>query len=141
MSSQCLVLVSVENGDASFFLTLPQAFISSRRLSRFLCCSEKKYEVEQEIKFQPTFPNDQSDLLLNDMAVVMHDACCAWSSSDEDQNLVLNHVTLSLPKGHLVAVVGEVKYLLKGYFRVVLFFDSVHNGLWRIQHFLRPNYN
>ncbi|XVF24656.1 hypothetical protein REPUB_Repub13aG0145900 [Reevesia pubescens] len=76
---------------------LIDAFISSRRLSRFLCCSEKKSEVELK-----------SDLVSSDMAVVMHDACCAWSSSNEDQNLVLNHVTLSLAKGLLVAVVGEV---------------------------------
>ena len=67
--------------------------------------------MEQKAKFQPIFSNDQSDLLSNDMAVVMHDACCSWSSSNEDQNLVLNHVTLHLPKGRLVAVVGEVKYL------------------------------
>ncbi|XP_017978946.1 PREDICTED: ABC transporter C family member 13 isoform X3 [Theobroma cacao] len=87
---------------------LIDAFISTRRLSRFLCCSEKKSEVEQADKFQPIFSNDQSDLVSKDMAVVMHDACCAWSSSNEDQNLVLNHVTLSLPNGLLVAVIGEV---------------------------------
>ncbi|KAK6263781.1 hypothetical protein SCA6_019215 [Theobroma cacao] len=87
---------------------LIDAFISTRRLSRFLCCSEKKSEVEQADKFEPIFSNDQSDLVSKDMAVVMHDACCAWSSSNEDQNLVLNHVTLSLPNGLLVAVIGEV---------------------------------
>ncbi|XP_022714739.1 ABC transporter C family member 13 isoform X2 [Durio zibethinus] len=87
---------------------LIDAFISSRRLSRFLSCSEQKSEVEQKAKFQPIFANDQSDLVSNDMAVVMHDACCAWSSGIDEQNLVLNHVTLSLPKGRLFAVVGEV---------------------------------
>ncbi|KAK8352970.1 hypothetical protein V6Z12_A05G127200 [Gossypium hirsutum] len=87
---------------------LIDAFISSRRLSRFLCCSEQKPELEQKAKFQPSFSNEKYDLVSNDMVVVMHDASCAWSSDDEDQNLVLNHVTLSLPKGLLVAVVGEV---------------------------------
>ncbi|XVE89152.1 hypothetical protein DITRI_Ditri19aG0127600 [Diplodiscus trichospermus] len=87
---------------------LIDAFISSRRLSRFLSSSEQKSEMEQKAKFQPIFSNDQSDLLSDDLSIVMHDACCAWSSSNEDQNLVLNHVTLSLPKGCLVAVVGEV---------------------------------
>ncbi|KAK8584710.1 hypothetical protein V6N13_138661 [Hibiscus sabdariffa] len=87
---------------------LIDAFISIRRLSRFLCCSEQKLEVEQKVKFQKNFSNEKYDLVSNDMAVVMHDASCTWSSSNEDQNLVLNHVTLSLPKGLLVAVVGEV---------------------------------
>ncbi|KAL4281559.1 hypothetical protein GQ457_03G042490 [Hibiscus cannabinus] len=87
---------------------LIDAFISIRRLSRFLCCSEQKLEVEQKVKFQQIFSNEKYDLVSNDMAVVMHDASCTWSSSNEDQNLVLNHVTLSLPKGILVAVVGEV---------------------------------
>ncbi|PPR96188.1 hypothetical protein GOBAR_AA24486 [Gossypium barbadense] len=87
---------------------LIDAFISSRRLSRFLCCSEQKPELEQKAKFQPSFSNEKYDLVSNDMVVVMHDASCAWSSDNEDQNLVLNHVTLSLPKGLLVAVVGEV---------------------------------
>ncbi|KAA3489391.1 ABC transporter C family member 13 isoform X5 [Gossypium australe] len=87
---------------------LIDAFISSRRLSRFLCCSEQKPELEQKAKFQPSFSNEKYDLVSNDMVVVMHDASCAWSSDSEDQNLVLNHVTLSLPKGLLVAVVGEV---------------------------------
>ncbi|MBA0836331.1 hypothetical protein Goarm_008558 [Gossypium armourianum] len=87
---------------------LIDAFISSRRLSRFLCCSEQKPELERKAKFQPSFSNEKYDLVSNDMVVVMHDASCAWSSDNEDQNLVLNHVTLRLPKGLLVAVVGEV---------------------------------
>lgn len=42
------------------------------------------------------------------MAVVMRDACCVWSKKNEGQATVLNHVTLELPKGILVAIVGEV---------------------------------
>ncbi|CAK7336312.1 unnamed protein product [Dovyalis caffra] len=74
---------------------LIDAFISTRRLSRFLCCSEHKHELKQKAECQ-------------DMAVTVHDACCAWSSSEEKQpNLVLNHVNLCFPKGSVVAIIGE----------------------------------
>jgi ATP-binding cassette subfamily C (CFTR/MRP) protein 10 len=47
------------------------------------------------------------------MAVIVDDASCTWSSSEEkQQNLVLNHVNLCLSKGSLVAIIGEVKSLL-----------------------------
>ncbi|KAI9398440.1 hypothetical protein POPTR_003G182601v4 [Populus trichocarpa] len=43
------------------------------------------------------------------MAVIVDDASCTWSSSEEKQpNLVLNHVNLCLSKGSLVAIIGEV---------------------------------
>ena len=49
---------------------------------------------------------------LEDMAVIMCDASCAWSSSEEvEKDLVLHHVTLGLPKGSLVAIIGEVDSL------------------------------
>ncbi|OMO85696.1 hypothetical protein CCACVL1_10040 [Corchorus capsularis] len=87
---------------------LIDAFISTRRLSRFLCCLEKESEMEQTVKFPPLFLHDQSDLVSKDMALVIHEACCAWSSSKEDPNLVLDHITLNIPKGLLVAIIGEV---------------------------------
>ncbi|KAJ6388092.1 hypothetical protein OIU77_026625 [Salix suchowensis] len=75
---------------------LIDAFISTRRLSRFLCCSEYKHVLKQKTECE-------------DMAVIVDDASCAWSSSEEKQpNLVLNHVNLCLPKGSLVAIIGEV---------------------------------
>lgn len=65
----------------------------------------------QQMPNLPSSSNDWSDFVSEDMAVVIHDACCAWSRSDEEvENLVLNHVTLGLPKGLLVAVIGEVRY-------------------------------
>ncbi|XP_038713738.1 ABC transporter C family member 13 isoform X2 [Tripterygium wilfordii] len=80
---------------------LIDAFISTRRLSRFLCC--------REYNPQPERATDQPDFIPEDMAVLLNDACSTWSSYDEEcWNLVLNHVTLNLPKGSLVAVVGEV---------------------------------
>ncbi|OMO74143.1 hypothetical protein COLO4_26706 [Corchorus olitorius] len=87
---------------------LIDAFISTRRLSRFLCCLEKESEMEETAEFPPLFLHDQSDLVSKDMALVIHEACCAWSSSKEDLNLVLDHITLNIPKGLLVAIIGEV---------------------------------
>lgn len=68
--------------------------------------------MEQEVNSPSCLSNDQYDSTFEDMTVIMHDASCSWSSSDEkDQNLVLNRVNLCLPKGYFVAVIGEVKYL------------------------------
>ncbi|XP_037494972.1 ABC transporter C family member 13 isoform X2 [Jatropha curcas] len=88
---------------------LIDALVSIRRLSRFLCCSEYRREIDQKAESPSLFLNYQSDSTSKDMAVIMHDACCAWSSSNEQhQNLVLNHATLSLPKGSFIAITGEV---------------------------------
>ncbi|CAI0420806.1 unnamed protein product [Linum tenue] len=82
---------------------LIDAFISTRRLSRFLRCSVSKHE-ENVIS-----PGDGSNIIPKDMAAVMNDACCAWSSSDDKlESTVLNHMNLSLPKGAVIAVIGEV---------------------------------
>ncbi|XAR50466.1 Xenobiotic-transporting ATPase [Bertholletia excelsa] len=84
---------------------LVDAIISSRRLSRFLSCSEHEVEVEQMGKSLFSFCCNNKP----NMSIVIHDACCTWSSSDEQEpDLILNHVDLHLPKGTLVAVVGEV---------------------------------
>lgn len=94
---------------------LCQAIISTRRLSRFLSCSEFKPRLEQTADSpSPSFLNEQSEATSKDAAIAMRDACCAWSSSDEKEwNMVLNHVTLNLPKGCFVAVIGEVRPLLE----------------------------
>ncbi len=60
----------------------------------------------------PVLSNEQSAANFNDMAIVIHDACCAWSCSNEKEwNMVLNHVTLDLPKGSFVAIIGEVRHV------------------------------
>ncbi|KAE7997228.1 hypothetical protein FH972_001878 [Carpinus fangiana] len=89
---------------------LIDAIISTRRLSRFLACSECKPEVEQTADSpSPISLDEQSESTFRNMAIVIQDACCNWSSSDEKElNMVLNHVTLDLPKGSFVAVIGEV---------------------------------
>lgn len=59
----------------------------------------------------PSF-GGQINFKSEDMAVIMCDASCAWSSSEEvEKDLVLHHVTLDLPKGSLVAIIGEVSGL------------------------------
>lgn len=94
--------------------TLCQAIISTRRLSRFLSCYEHKCEVELTAdSSSPGLSNEQSAAIFKDKSIVIHDACCAWSCSNEKEcNMVLNHVTLELPKGSFVAVIGEVRHAL-----------------------------
>ncbi|WJX74992.1 ABC transporter C member 13 [Trifolium repens] len=83
-------------------------FISSRRLSRFLSCPEHRRKVGENSSCSSSFLSKQPDSL-QDIAVSMQDACCSWSSSDEQAlNPALDHVTLSLSKGSFVAVIGEV---------------------------------
>ncbi|KAJ1428488.1 P-loop containing nucleoside triphosphate hydrolase [Sesbania bispinosa] len=87
---------------------LIDAFISSRRLSRFLSCPEHEFKVGESSSCSSPYLSKQPDSS-QDVAVFVQDACCTWSSSDEQAlNLVLNHVNLSLSKGSFVAVIGEV---------------------------------
>ncbi|XP_027169805.1 ABC transporter C family member 13 isoform X1 [Coffea eugenioides] len=77
---------------------LIDAFISSRRLSKYLSSSECELGMEKK-----GYPSPEN------MAVIICDACSTWSSSDEkDLSLILDNVTLQIPKGYLVAVIGEV---------------------------------
>ncbi|XP_021821855.1 ABC transporter C family member 13 isoform X1 [Prunus avium] len=89
---------------------LIDAVISIKRLSRFLSCSQHKSKLETTAgSSSPYFSTDKSEIFHEDKAVVFDDSCCAWSSSDEkDLDLVLKHVTLGIPKGSFVAVIGEV---------------------------------
>lgn len=60
------------------------------------------------------------------MAVTICDACCTWSSSDKKEfDLLLHKITLQVPKGCLVAVVGEVESLAAHY----LFFSPIPSTL------------
>ncbi|KAI7753670.1 hypothetical protein M8C21_015812 [Ambrosia artemisiifolia] len=75
------------------------AVISTRRLSKFLSC------VEHE---SSSCSRELSKFTDEEMDIVMKDACCAWSVDKEVKELILDHVNLSIPKGYLVAVIGEV---------------------------------
>ncbi|GMN36333.1 hypothetical protein TIFTF001_005927 [Ficus carica] len=90
---------------------LIDVIISTRRLSRFLSSSSDCKSKQEETDDAPShlLVNDQSEFTTEEMAVVFHDACCAWSISDnEEQNFTLNNVTLGLRKGSFTAVIGEV---------------------------------
>ncbi|XP_068652459.1 ABC transporter C family member 13 [Aristolochia californica] len=74
---------------------LIDAIISSRRLSRFLSCMEFDAILAQQ--------SNESN------AVIFNDANFAWSNNLEDvQVATLKNITLTLPKGILIAVIGEV---------------------------------
>lgn len=83
-----------------------QAIISIGRLSWFLCCPEIETDTSSD-NHSSSCTDDYSCVTVKDAAIVINEACCLWSNNDQEQ-LVLDHVTLSLSKGHLVAVVGEV---------------------------------
>ncbi|CAL9222685.1 unnamed protein product [Arabidopsis halleri] len=77
---------------------LIDAFISTRRVSKFLCCLEHSRDSSLD-----------SGLTSEELAVFMEDSSCTWSSNiEEDYNLTIKHVSLRVPKGSFVAVIGEV---------------------------------
>ncbi|MED6155279.1 ABC transporter C member 13, variant 2 [Stylosanthes scabra] len=87
---------------------LIDAFISSRRLSRFLSCPEHRLNVGDTSSCSSSFFSKQPDSVQG-LAVVVQDVSCTWSSSNEPPlNMVLDHVTLNLSKGSVVAIIGEV---------------------------------
>ena len=93
-------------------ITFSQVIISTRRLSRFISSSSDCKSKREKTDDAPSqlLVNDQSEFTTEEMAVVFHEACCAWSISDnEEQNFTLNNVTLGLRKGSFTAVIGEVR--------------------------------
>nr|XP_043635452.1 ABC transporter C family member 13 isoform X2 [Erigeron canadensis] len=79
---------------------LIDAFISTRRLGKFLSCHEHEPRNLQ---------TNNSSSSYEEMDIFMKDVCCAWSNSDQEvKKPILNHVNLAIPKGFLVAVIGEV---------------------------------
>ncbi|GJZ67089.1 ABC transporter C family member 13 isoform X1 [Tanacetum coccineum] len=81
---------------------LIDAVISTRRLSKFLSC----------VEHEPRHGETQNSLFNSsgeEMDIIMKDATCAWSSSDQEVKVpILDRVNLAIPKGSLVAVIGEV---------------------------------
>ncbi|VVA99119.1 unnamed protein product [Arabis nemorensis] len=77
---------------------LIDAFISTRRVSKFLRCFEHSRDSSID-----------SGLLSEDLVVFVEDASCIWSSKvEEEHNLTVKHVSLRVPKGSFVAIIGEV---------------------------------
>lgn len=51
-------------------------------------------------------------LISEDLVVLVEDASCTWSSNvEEEHSLTIKHVSLSVPKGSFVAIIGEVQKL------------------------------
>ncbi|KAI3894612.1 hypothetical protein MKW92_035428 [Papaver armeniacum] len=89
---------------------LIDAIISTRRLAKFLSCpehiSQRVLTADPSSKF---LFNPLVDINFDHMAVIIRDASCTWlNSNGEDRSSVLNAITLDLPKGSLVVVIGEV---------------------------------
>lgn len=73
-------------------------------MSRYLSC----YESEARLDISTTFDCDKH-FNGKETAVAAHDASCTWSSNNEQEfDLVLENINLLVPKGSMVAVIGEV---------------------------------
>lgn len=84
---------------------LIDAVISTRRLSKFLSCSEHEPHNGQK----DNSSSSSSNFTDENMDIIMKDVCSSWSSNDSEvKELILNHVNLDIPNGSLVAVIGEV---------------------------------
>ncbi|XP_047341674.1 ABC transporter C family member 13 [Impatiens glandulifera] len=82
---------------------LIDAVISIKRLNRFISCPEQQMEHYGN---SSTFSSKDE---LGSMAVDIHGACGSWSSIEEKGGSgFFNHLTLAIPKGSLVTVIGEV---------------------------------
>lgn len=74
-------------------------------MNKYLSCKESATGLNES---SPVFYDENFDS--NELAVSVHDASCTWSSYDEKEfDLVLEHINLRVPKGFMVAVIGEVK--------------------------------
>ncbi|XP_020268555.1 ABC transporter C family member 13 [Asparagus officinalis] len=95
---------------------LIDAVISTRRLSKFLSCPEHKSAEKHPSHGQScildTLSCSSEGQRVTDadpLAIVFQDACCVWSSSnEEDYRTILSRITLNLPRGMLIAIIGEI---------------------------------
>jgi len=93
-----------------------QTVISIRRLSKFLSCPEHRSECKQPSHRESSIPDPPSCLSKDQIAadcdpraIVFQDTCCVWASSNEEEyRMILSRITLNLPRGLLIAIIGEV---------------------------------
>ncbi|EPS71658.1 hypothetical protein M569_03101, partial [Genlisea aurea] len=83
---------------------LIDATISMRRLSKYLSC----YENYRTAEFASPSSSTHDDHNFEESVLSINSASCTWSSYDEDFDLVLDNVNLTVPKGSMVVIVGEV---------------------------------
>lgn len=104
-----------------------QAAISIRRLDKYLSC----YECDIGTNNSPPIFGDEK-INFNEIAVAIHDASCTWSSYDEKEfDLVLEHVDLYVPKGLMVAIIGEVILMRCTIFMLICFL-AMFEVLYRV---------
>lgn len=94
-----------------------QAVISTRRLTRLLCCTSAVHQqtiqsfghFERAVR-SCTYPHgNQQNNIHDNMAVVINDANCVWTNmKSANKAIVLKHINLEIPCGFLIAIVGEV---------------------------------
>lgn len=100
--------------------------ISIRRLSKLLSCPEHKSECKHPSYGQSCVPNPspcpsegQTVIDADQMAIFFQDASCVWSSSNKEECCtVLSRITMNLPKGLLVAIIGEVFVITLCFFSI-----------------------
>uniref|UniRef100_A0ACD6AEE6 Uncharacterized protein n=1 Tax=Avena sativa TaxID=4498 RepID=A0ACD6AEE6_AVESA len=86
------------------------AVISSRRLANYLStpehCSSALSAATDIVK--DNFEKN-TETIYDPTAVIVRNVCCSWSSSSTvEPSIILRDISLQLPKGLLVAIVGEV---------------------------------
>jgi ATP-binding cassette subfamily C (CFTR/MRP) protein 10 len=93
-----------------------QAVISSRRLRNYLSSPE---HCSSELTASTDVAKDDfqrnTETIYDPTAVVVRNVCCSWShSSTAEPNIILRDISLQLPKGLFIAIVGEVIFKLYG---------------------------
>ncbi|URE01082.1 ABC transporter transmembrane region [Musa troglodytarum] len=93
---------------------LIDAIISTRRLSRFLSCPEKSSEIKRASIWELQGHDPPPCFLRNltcskeHAAILFKDASSVWSSSSKvEKSTVLNNISVEIPSGLFVAVIGE----------------------------------
>nr|QGP74118.1 ABCC transporter [Sedum alfredii] len=101
------ILISPLNSFPWVINGLIDAFISTKRLSMFMGFSEHGSGMGNEDSNASISTQLLSECYEN--AVEIHGACCSWSIDGGKEEIVaLDNVTLGIPKGSLVAIIGEV---------------------------------
>nr|GEW53639.1 ABC transporter C family member 13 [Tanacetum cinerariifolium] len=99
------------------------AVISTRWLSKFLAC----------VEHEPHYAETQNSLFNSsgkEMDIIMKDASCAWSSNDQEVKvMILDRVNLSIRKGSLVALIGEIPWILSGSIRDNVLFGKDYDPI------------
>ncbi|XP_051148072.1 ABC transporter C family member 13 isoform X1 [Andrographis paniculata] len=108
---------------------LIDAAISTKRLNRYLSCYESDLRADDTSRIV----YDGKKIDCKETAIAVHDASCTWSSYDENEfDLVLEHVDLHVPKGSMVAIIGEVGSGKSSLLNMILHETRLINGSIRV---------